>query len=279
MNPAPSWPLLLLVLLILPPIAWAQQDRLEIIELHHRSAEDLIPLVQPLLAAEDAISGRGYQLIVRTTPARLRQLRELVAQLDTAPQRLLISVRQADQAEDSRTAAGVSGRVDLGDGHGVVFGDGRPRDSWRAEVAQGDRHRRDQLLQQVQVLDGGEAYIQVGQQVPRRERILTQQGWTVRSQDYTVYQPLTSGFYVRPQLHGDTVTLWIAPHRQRERADGSGRVDSQALTTTVSGRLGEWLELGGSREDRRQQRQGLTGYDSRREQQRGRILLKVERLP
>lgn len=270
---------LLLILLILSPIAWAQQDRLEIIELHHRNAEDLIPLVQPLLAPEDALSGRGYQLIVRTTPTRLRQLRELVAQLDTAPQRLLISVRQADQAEDSRTAAGVSGRLGMGDKGSVVFGNGRPRDSWRAEVTQGDHRRRDQLLQQVQVLDGGEAYIQAGQQVPRRERILTQQGWTGRAQDYTVYQPLTSGFYVRPHLHGDTVTLWIAPYRQRERGDGSGRVDSQALTTTVSGPLGEWLELGGTHEDHHQQRQGLTGYDSRQEQRRGHLLLKVERLP
>lgn len=83
----------LTLFLLLP--ADAQEDRIEVINLQHRSAEDIIPLLQPVAGSQGAITGRNQQLIIRATPARIAQIRELLGPLDTAPRNLLVSVRQA----------------------------------------------------------------------------------------------------------------------------------------------------------------------------------------
>ena len=261
---------ILSLLLLLTP-AQAQQDRIEVLTLHHRSAEDLIPLLRPLVGSEGGISGQSDRLLVRTTPERLRQIRELLAQLDIPPHQLLITVRQVGQDTDTYTAAGASGNV--------ILGPNTARGKLSAGIGSGSTRGSDQILQQIQVLEGGEAYIQVGQEIPRQERFITRQGPFIEQGTVTYYQPVTTGFYARPRLHGDQVTLEIAPHRERENPAGSGRIETQGLHTTVSGRLGEWLTIGGVEENNQQHSSGLLHYGSAQSQQQRRILLKVDKLP
>ena len=59
-----------------------------------------------------------------------------------------------------------------------------------------------------------------------------------------VYRDIGQGFYAEPRLAGDRVTLEIS--QQADSPGGYGSVNTQRLATTVSGRLGEWIELGGS---------------------------------
>ena len=54
-------------------------DELEIIDLHHRRADDVIPIVLPLLEAGGALTGADDKLFVRSNPANLAQIREAVA--------------------------------------------------------------------------------------------------------------------------------------------------------------------------------------------------------
>jgi hypothetical protein len=75
----------LLLALLFPGGAPAETDDkvpVEIIELQHRSADDLLPHIAPLLGPRDTLTGTGHRLIVRTSPGRLRQVRELVEELD-----------------------------------------------------------------------------------------------------------------------------------------------------------------------------------------------------
>ena len=48
---------------------WAQS--LEVIQLKHRSAQEVIPVLQPLLESGAAISGQDYTLFVRTSPSTM----------------------------------------------------------------------------------------------------------------------------------------------------------------------------------------------------------------
>ena len=48
-----------------------------------------------------------------------------------------------------------------------------------------------------------------------------------------------------PRLNGNLVTVVIAAERSQASSQGTGVFDVQTATTTVSGRLGEWLLLGG----------------------------------
>jgi hypothetical protein len=58
----------------------------------------------------------------------------------------------------------------------------------------------------------------------------------------TEYRDLANGFIVTPRVNGERVVLDIA---QRAQSLRNSTIDSQSLTTQASGRLGEWLALGG----------------------------------
>ena len=265
------------MLFLLVP-AYAQQDRIEVINLRSRFAEDLIPLLQPVVGSEGVVTGRNTQLIVRATPDKIAQIRELLGQLDIAPKNLLISVRQAGADEGSRTRLGASGSVGVGEQGRVIIG-GAPRTGVDVRAEQGNTHRNDNVIQQIQVLDASEAYIQTGQEIPRMEGYITQYGGIRQEYRSNYYQPVTTGFYVRPRLSGDQVTLEIAPQRQRERLGGRRVIETQNLSTIVSGRLGQWLEIGGVNQSSQSQSSGLLRYGQSQEQQNRRIQIKVEVMP
>src|SRR2546423_14805763 len=98
------------VLMLLAAPASAQ-NALEIITLRHRTAEQVLPSLQPLLEPGGTLSGQGTQLFVRTSPANLDDLRLALTAIDQPARRLLISVRY-DQDRDV-AAAGI-------DAHGRI---------------------------------------------------------------------------------------------------------------------------------------------------------------
>lgn len=264
----------LLLALIFSGTALADQTRVELLPLKHRTAEEVIPLLRPLVGPEGGLSGTGYQLILRTTPENLAQIREILNTIDTAPRRLRIIVRQDADVEQSgtdvsasghvvirRTPAGnaseVQGRVDIG--------------------AHGSQVNEDTTVsQQLMVLEGSPAYIQVGQSVPMVERHVDRSGRQVQAYDSVRYRDVTTGFYVLPRVHGDQVTLEINPHRQALNSRRNGQVDVQEIHTTVSARLGEWIDLGGVTEQQNQRRSGILYSTRDAHSDRRRMLVKVE---
>lgn len=212
------------------------QGELEILQLRSRSAEQVIPILRPLLEPGGVLTGQGYQLIIRASPRNLADLRAVLESIDRPPRRLVISVRQGATAEEMRRSAGA--RVDL-----------RPGDS-RVDVRIADsRSSSDERVdQRVQVLEGGRAMIGSGESRPLQERQVfrSPDGRVVR-ETTTVIQQATTGFEVVPRLSGDTVLLEIAPQRESFVSGGSpSAIQSQRVATTVSGRLGEWIDLGGA---------------------------------
>ncbi len=258
---------------------------LEIIPLKHRTVEQVLPAIQPFLDRQGAINGMNNQLIVRTTPSNLSQIKEILRQIDTAPRRLMITVKQSAQRQTEVDEAELSGSLGLGKNTRVIIpGSGRVSGGI-AEIAQGDDGLRGRLqsssstgtdsgTQQLQVIEGGQAFISVGKSVPVLERTVIRNGQMVTVVDGTQYRDVTSGFYVRPRLNGDRVTLEIAP--QNNTIDGQGRINIQQVNTVVSGRLGEWMELGGIAQSRSGSQSGVVystrdvGSDQRQ------IMLKVE---
>lgn len=260
----------------------AYSDDVEVITLHHRSAEDLIPLLQPLVGETGVVSGRGDQLLLRTTPERLSQIRTLLTQLDRPPRRLRISVQQLSHAEDQQRNGAVRGSLQYR-ADGPKDADGGS--TWlHGEAKERSTRRADRLLQQVQVLDGNEAYIQVGKDIPQVRSIeLVNPAYPdgdVSGGYYGIQRrTVTSGFYVRPRVHGDWVTLEIAPQREQQAPRGGGRIDTHQVATTLTGPLGEWLELGRVRSDDRVTDQEVIRSTRFEDQREARILVKVEVLP
>ena len=97
----------------------------------------------------------------------------------------------------------------------------------------------------MQALEGHPALIQAGQSVPVRNQTAYVRPDGVVVQNTTEYYDSTSGFYVLPRLNGDVVTLLISPRLSSVKPGQSPTFDVQNVETTASGRLGEWISIGG----------------------------------
>ncbi|MDH5578557.1 MAG: hypothetical protein OEZ09_08860 [Betaproteobacteria bacterium] len=207
-----------ILLLLACATAWAQA-RLEVIDLRHTTAEQVLPALRPLLEPGAVLTGQRSQLIVRTSPGNLAELRRALETLDAPARRLVIAVRFAGIADERRTEVGVEARIT----------DRGSRVEARAAETHGAGSER--VDQRIQVLEG------------RRARIATGASRALQLRDGVVIQDIATGFEVIPRLAGGMVLLEIAP--QREVAGGDGRVQVQRASSTTRARLGEWVELAG----------------------------------
>jgi type II secretory pathway component GspD/PulD (secretin) len=280
----------LLVLVWMHGAAALAQTVLEVIPLRYRQAAEVIPIIQPMLAREGSVSGYQGQLVVRTTPTNLEEVRRILAALDTAPRQLLITVRESTAVERSRSQADISANVG-GDharvvippagsdprGGSVVVGGGDDR--VRVHALEGRSVESDSGTQTVRVMEGREAFVRAGQSAPVRERQVQRSvvgGKVVeRVVESTQYRDVASGFYVLPRLSGDRVMLDISQQREALRST-SGAASVQGVVTTVSGRVGEWIEIGGVDRDASSQQSALLGRSSATARDSRRVLIKVE---
>jgi type II secretory pathway component GspD/PulD (secretin) len=277
--------------------ALAEQTVLEVIQLRYRTVEEIIPVLRPLMPPTATLSGMNNRLIVRTTPSNLAEVKQLLATLDATPRRLVISVRQDADLDRSQRGGQISGRAQIGDNVTVrVPGSPTPPgatvqvDGVRGKVYSSESTRSDQVSQQVQVMEGGRAWIRVGQSVPvaATQVVETPDGRRVlRSTDF---HDVDVGFYVVPRLAGDRVTLEISTaadtlqSQQRSTATNtlpsprSAATNIQRVDTVVSGRLGEWIELGAIGQQSVQRDDALLARstDARRDDRR--VLVKVDEL-
>jgi len=282
--------LVLIVLMLMPMLSHAAEKQvLEVISLGYRQADDVIPMLRPLLAPGGTITGTKNQLVVRTTRANMAELKQVLAAVDSAPRRLMISVRQSSGMDTSRDAASVQGSVDVGTNARVTV-PGRPgttgdpgvsvqsgRTRVEGNVVSSQSARNDQLTQSVQVLEGNPAFIRTGQSaiVPNTQIIDTLTGrQIIQGGGQTV--EANTGFYATPRVNGDRVTLEIGTSRERLRNLETGSVSGQHVSTVVSGKLGEWIEIGGITQSMEQEQGEVLARSRDARRHDSRVMLKVE---
>jgi hypothetical protein len=182
----------------------------------------------------------------------LRQLRQLLQQLDTSPRSLLITLRTSGQQQRQLSAIEGSGRISNGSTERRGDMDIHVEQRQRSDSRGGD--------QQVRALEGMAAYIGEGLLQP----VAT--GYGDR-----VLVPVESGFYATARVIGNQVVVDIdqrddriddgGTDRRRNRASDS-RIHTSGLRTQVRGELGQWISLGGSSRQSGGDRHGLGGYRS-----------------
>lgn len=281
----------LLVLSLLAGSSAAEQS-LEVIRLRHKTADQVLPVIEPLVEKGGVVSGQLNSVFIRASRANREEIKQAIAAIDTPLRRLLISVRQDNEVADFAAGAGVSGRIGNGDlsvgANRGAAGDPSRQGSGNAEVRSSRTLIRgsaystrgeasDRVSQQVQTVEGGRAFIQIGQSFPvaMREVFVGRAGVGVSEQ--IVYRDIGSGFFAQPAIAGQNVTIEISP--QQESLSASGVINSGRISTTVSGRLGEWIELGGTGQSTASTSTGTTQYSTRGSLDQRRVLLKVEELP
>ena len=267
------------VFLCLPLLALAQQS-MEIIPLKHRTMEQVLPVLQSLLEPGDSLSGMNDQLILRASPTTRAQVKQALAAIDTPMRSLLIHVTQNRDDAMSRSGAQTYGKIETGTTRVIQPPAGSAQGGARIEIRSGDsvigaqagstqQAGSTRAQQSVRVVEGGRAFINVGQSVPLPMRQVVQGPGGTMVTETTAYRDSGQGFYAEPRLSGERVTLEISPQYDTPGHQVYGSVNTQRVSTTVSGRLGEWIEIGGANQQFSSQKSGnlstgsREGYDNR----------------
>ncbi len=279
---------LLVWLLLLPAFAYANE--LEVIALKHRSADEVLPVIRPMLDKDAVASGMNNQLILRTSPHNLAQIKKLLESIDVAPRRLRITVMQNVDSETVARLTELSGSVGLSrearvtvqggsDTGGLTVETGQGRDRLRAHVISTRSLEDDRKTQQLQVLEGNRALVRSGQSVPVPQRQVIQNPWGTQVIDSTEYRDVNSGFYVLPRVNGDQVTLEISAQNDSLAPDQNYPTTRiQQTSSTVSGRLGEWLLVGETGQQGNLGDKTISTRSVSRVQQQRNVLIRVEEL-
>ncbi|HTO46424.1 MAG TPA: secretin N-terminal domain-containing protein [Burkholderiales bacterium] len=234
-----------LLLGLLLALGAAHADEVEVIPLRYRTAEQVIPILQPLVEPGGAVSGMQSTLVIRASRANIAQLRQVLDTLDRMPRRLLISVRQDAGGNVEQRGAGVSGTVASGDARVSVNEAPRRESSVTIGAYDSSGTRNVGMATQVQALEGSPAFIATGQSVPVQSTVVTPTPGGTVVQRTTGFQNTGSGLYVTPRVSGDRVFLDIAQQTSSPGRQVAGAANFQQVSTTASGRLGEWFPLGG----------------------------------
>jgi type II secretory pathway component GspD/PulD (secretin) len=278
--PASLFAGLLISLLALGWFIVADAQELEVIELRHRLAEQVLPVLQPLVEPGGVITGTNSMLFVRTSPGNLEQIRQAVAALDRKPRQLRVTVGQG--TVEAGMDAAVQGSATVGSGD-VQVGVNRPPagEPGVAVTARRSTQRANlRNLSSVLTLEGTEAFIAVGQSAPVSTTQVTS-GWAGPGVVQTTeYRDANTGFYATPRVSGEMVTLDLSPTQQRFTGQPTDRrIATAGVTTQVSGRLGEWIRVGGSTDTGRGSSSGLLTRGTRSDESSYSVWVKVEDVP
>jgi hypothetical protein len=270
---------LLITILLLISQALYAGNQLKIFDLQHRFASDLLPTIVSLVGSDGTVSAMGNHLIVRASDSQLAQIEQVIASLDVAQKNLKISVRHQRDSSEANSDISASGRV--GSGNVEIGVDGGPTRRRRitgngvdVRLSGQENSIRQTGGEFINVLEGNRAFITVGQSVPYTQQWVTYGQRYFNIQQSTQFRDITTGFEVLPRRIGDQVELEITPQIAQLR--NNGMIDRTSLTTTVRGRLGEWIDLGGTMQSHDEvSRAILSSGNSRGEDNQG-LWIRVE---
>lgn len=230
--------LLLIVMALSSLMPVAAETTLEVIPIYNRPASEIQPLLSPLLEYTDWIGADGSNLLVRTTPERLAQIKALIDQLDIPQHNLLITVIQSNHTTADRLNAAT--RIQLNSPVNKPSKSGIRLDS---RYYQTQDNNANESTQTIRTLEGNTAYIKTGNSYPVQNIQLYPGAYGYPGvSSRTEFIAATTGFAVTPRLAGQEVILEIAPWSDNMNA--RGQIETQGAQTKVKVKLGEWIELG-----------------------------------
>lgn len=266
-------------LLVAP--AQAQRTVLEVIEPRYRTADELMAILRPFLAADGAMSSAGNRIVLRTTPANLDELRKILDTIDRRPRDLMITVTEDVDLVLRENEVAVGGRV--GDGAGQVEvplppgrGPSMRAGEAGARVFSSQSSSRASTGRSVRVLEGATAFVATGQSVPLSSTAVIRTPDGRRIVQQTQSRQAVAGFHARARVNGDRVTVELSNRNDRVVRRDSGVVETRQMDTVVSGRLGEWIELGGAAQSRASDESAITYRSDDAARDLRRLFLKVD---
>ena len=215
-------------------LAWhaSAATEFKIITLQHRFAEEILPVIRPLVGNDGTATAMQNNLIIRTSPANMAEIEQIVSTLDTARQNLKITINRNKSLSASGSRAEISSRKRIGN---VAIETGSNRRIIRDGVALNIENQQSKKnlsnTQFIQVIDGEKAFISVGQSIPYTQEWINLAQRYVSAQRTTEFVTIDTGFAVRPKTIGNQVELEVTP--RFSQMNQNGMIDFETLTTTI----------------------------------------------
>ena len=267
---------ILLILLFFCTSSFAQTE-FKIFTLQHHFANDLLPIIEPMVGMDGTANGINNQLIIRANPERMREIEATIVKLDTARVNRKISVNTSSNSQTQRERVEASGSTKVG--KVTVSNDRRAQNSnkpnsGRVEVENSSSNSSQNSNQFISVLDGERAFIRVGQIVPFTQEWVTITRRYIQVDRFTDWREITTGFAVRPRTIGNDVELEITP--RIARLNNQGYIDFEELTTVVRTTLGNWVDIGGTMQQNDEVSRKILARQSASSQQNSNLSVKVD---
>lgn len=280
--------------ILLAASANAGDRTLTTIALKHQLPSQVLPVIQPLLGSGSTAAEFNSQLVLNVTDEELAKVRKLLDVIDRQPRELLITVRTPGSSTARNRGVAVDGSVGnenvrIGTGNGTASnGDGLRigvEDTTSRESSNGE--------QQVRALEGMPAQISIGVTTPVTSSYTLANGQRVTSREY---YPVNQGVKVIARVVAGRVILDIdqrndklagqkrsqgtgvsgAPPGDRRRDYDAPTIQTQSISTQVSGRIGEWIPLGSINQSTDADSRGLGGVSRSSLSEVNTVMIKVE---
>jgi len=260
-------------------LAYADQnDALEIIDLNSRPAEEIIPIIKPVLKPNDSVAGTGFQIFLRTDSNTLSEVKRLLQVIDKASQNLIITVSNDINTHSEAIEADVSANYEITDDGRVIVGERPPRvEGLRIHANKDNNLQTNNFSHKVRVIDGNSAYISAGEVRPYNQTAIYENDKRITAYREIGYQDITSGFSVTPRLSGDNqVTLRIQPHYRHSEDSYENGISTQVADTVITVNLDQWVLIAGIDESANLKDTNIASVSRTSNQKSSAIYIKVE---
>jgi len=244
-----------LVFTICTSASVAESMKIEIIPMKNRMVEDVIPIIKPLVIKGGTVTGMNNQLIVKTTPSNIELIKSILEQIDSAPRKLLISVKRSNNNKLNTEEDVLSIKFDSKNIKIKAPDISKKGVAIQNKNSKGDviRYRKSYEKSQeqegnvfyVNTLEGNPAFINMGRLIPVKSQTNIVTSGAIIVQENIKHHNVSSGFYVTPKLQGDNVVLTISPHFAKINKKEKNIVNVQKINTIIHGKLGKWVPIGG----------------------------------
>lgn len=250
----------------------ASDSHMEIIPLQHRPAELILPSLRQFAGQDVQVSSASNQIIIKGPRSKLAEIHALIDELDAPLSQLLISIR--NNASEDQNGSGISYRNTAQVNNNkttLTFGDKKTT----TIVRHRSTANKNNLSQQVRATEGFPAYIETGSEIP-----ITTVTKDNLYRDLSVsqeYKPVIKGFYVTPLLlNGDNILLSLSTTKQKQ--NNQRQIETDKYQGTISGKLNQWILIGGNQQQDRNKTAGLTKYYRSNLNANNNLYIKVERI-
>ncbi|MFK7795519.1 MAG: hypothetical protein AB8B89_09225 [Gammaproteobacteria bacterium] len=267
----------LLILVILTPALLAS-DSIHYFDLKNRSAEEVLPLILPLLHDAEAISGDGYQLFIKAPSNRITEIKNLISAVDRASKTFRISVTSDEYAAIHENNVNASVQIESGDAKVNVGKYPRKDPGVTVNIDTRNTDSKSDKTQFVLVQEGKPAYISKENlritpiysyvQRPNGNFLIEHNRLSPGKQD---------GFYVVARsADGKSANINIQSATSSNRTYQRYGPEQTYVDTTLRIRLGEWFEIGGNTDTHSSESKGVLYRTKKNEERYNKIFLKIE---